>query len=191
MNNKCVFYTGPMFSGKTESLIKTAKRYTIANKKILVFKPIMDNRYGDSVICTHDSYATPAISINSFLDVFPHISNKPENYLSAIFVDEIQFIPEITFENIRTILNLGIDIYLAGLILCCKRNVFANVEKILPYLEVVYNNAVCMSCGSFDAKYTYRKDTKNATVLVVGGTDQYMSLCFTCYEQKLKDKETS
>jgi thymidine kinase len=170
-----------MFSGKTESLIKTAKRFTLANKKILIFKPKMDNRHGDSVICTHDSYATPAISIASFVDVFPHISNKPEGYLSAIFVDEIQFIPKITFSRVKEILKKDINVYFSGLILDYKQEVFYNVVEILPYAHIVYNHSVCMSCGSFDAKYTHRVDPQTKDVFVVGGKDLYMAVCFDCY----------
>ena len=36
---------GPMFSGKTEELIRRVKRAQIAKQKIQIFKPEIDTRY--------------------------------------------------------------------------------------------------------------------------------------------------
>ena len=54
---------GPMFSGKTEELIRRLKRSIIAKKKILVFKPKIDNRYSDDCIVTHNNNSIESISI--------------------------------------------------------------------------------------------------------------------------------
>ena len=36
---------GPMFSGKSSRLIQISKKYKTLNQKILIVKPIIDNRY--------------------------------------------------------------------------------------------------------------------------------------------------
>ena len=36
---------GPMFSGKSEELIRRLRRAVIARKRVQVFKPAIDNRY--------------------------------------------------------------------------------------------------------------------------------------------------
>src|SRR6185312_12692430 len=40
---------GPMFSGKSEELIRRLRRAIIARKRVEVFKPIIDNRYSDEI----------------------------------------------------------------------------------------------------------------------------------------------
>ncbi len=44
---------GPMFSGKSEELIRRLRRAIIARRKVQVFKPALDNRYSDSEIVSH------------------------------------------------------------------------------------------------------------------------------------------
>ena len=51
---KIEVFIGPMFAGKTTSLIRRVKELKAEGKKVKVFKPSVDNRYGEDVICTHD-----------------------------------------------------------------------------------------------------------------------------------------
>lgn len=45
---------GPMFAGKSSELMKRVRRLTYAKKKCLVVNYTFDNRYGDSVVASHD-----------------------------------------------------------------------------------------------------------------------------------------
>mgnify|MGYP000129643123 CR=1 FL=1 len=56
---------GSMFSGKTEELIRRLKRAVIAKKRILVFKPKIDNRYSDDCIVTHNNNSIESISVKN------------------------------------------------------------------------------------------------------------------------------
>lgn len=181
--SKLVFITGPMFCGKTEELLRLAKRYEIANKKILVFKPGIDIRYGDDVICSHNKKARTAISIKKFDDIFPYIFNSYQK-VDAIFIDEIQFVEEITFDKIKYITeDVGIPIYSAGLTLDSFRVPFPNVMALLPWAEIKQLESVCTFCDSFSAKYTYRLSTKDNQILV-GGIEEYCAICSTCLKKK-------
>ena len=44
---------GPMFSGKTEELIRILRRCQIAGKKILVLKPLLDTRTSEEIASRH------------------------------------------------------------------------------------------------------------------------------------------
>ena len=82
---------GPMFSGKTEELIRRLKRSIIAKKKILVFKPKIDDRYSDEYVVTHNKNSIKSISIdsnseNKILDLSKGVN--------TIGIDEIQFFSE-------------------------------------------------------------------------------------------------
>ena len=56
---------GPMFSGKTEELLRRLKRTIIAKKEILVIKPHIDNRYSDNCVVTHNKNSIESISIKN------------------------------------------------------------------------------------------------------------------------------
>ena len=48
---------GPMFSGKSEELMRRLRRAMIARKRVQVFKPIIDDRYSDDEIVSHTDHA--------------------------------------------------------------------------------------------------------------------------------------
>lgn len=179
---RLIFYTGPMFSGKTENLITTANKYLISGKRILMFKPKKDVRYADDAICSHKETAMPAISIEKAKDIYPIIANKPSKFYSGIFIDEVQFIQGIDVDFLRIITeDYKIDLYMSGLILDSFRKPFSYILDILPYAEIIYNKAVCTRCGSFDAVYTYRKILSNNSSILIGSSELYTSYCSTCY----------
>ena len=46
---------GSMFSGKTEELIRRLKRAQFAKQNIEIFKPILDVRYDEESVVSHDA----------------------------------------------------------------------------------------------------------------------------------------
>ena len=46
--------TGCMFSGKTEELLRRLRRAEIAGQEVAVFKPALDDRYGEDTVGSHD-----------------------------------------------------------------------------------------------------------------------------------------
>lgn len=44
---------GPMYSGKSEELIRILKRSKIAKQNVVAFKPSIDNRYSDEDVVSH------------------------------------------------------------------------------------------------------------------------------------------
>lgn len=175
--------TGPMFGGKTEELLRLATRYTIAGKTIILFTSKDDTRYGDGIICTHNKKGVPARKITNFEDIFPAIMNyrKP---IDAVFVDELQFINNVTAKNLFTLLEThGVSLYASGLILDSFRIPFPGMKEILPYAEVTHLNAVCDLCGNFEAIYTFRF-AEDSTQVLLGGKESYCALCKDCYHKK-------
>ena len=68
---------GPMFSGKTEELIRRLKRSIIAKNKILVFKPEIDNRYSDNLIVSHNKNSIKSITIKDEKKILEYKDEKP------------------------------------------------------------------------------------------------------------------
>ena len=85
MSGKITVFTGPMFSGKTAALISAYERAVIAHKKVLAFKPVIDDRFGKNVIRSRSFGEIPAIEISSLSDL-----NK---YDADVYViDEFEFL---------------------------------------------------------------------------------------------------
>ena len=52
---------GPMFSGKSEELIRRLRRAEIARQRVQIFKPAIDERYSaDHIVSHNDSAFTPS-----------------------------------------------------------------------------------------------------------------------------------
>ncbi|MCD6247122.1 MAG: thymidine kinase [Candidatus Diapherotrites archaeon] len=100
--------TGPMFSGKSEELIRRIRRAMIAGQKVQVFTPALDFRGGENCIYSHDKRIIDAIPINKSREILEKLEPNTE----VIGVDEIQFLDdeiidvalELASRNIRVIL---------------------------------------------------------------------------------------
>jgi len=51
---------GPMFSGKSEELIRRLKRAEIARQRVQIFKPLIDQRYKQTDIVSHSGFELPS-----------------------------------------------------------------------------------------------------------------------------------
>lgn len=190
MTGHFYFYTGPMFSGKTEELLRIRNLYVIADKNVLTFTPKKDTRGGTGFLLSHANKAVKATPITHVADVYPEIENYPGN-IDAIFIDEIQFISlgdvlqqAAAPKFVYGILERGINLYVSGLILDCFRNAFSTSRFLLPYAnKIELFKAVCDNCGNFSGEFTYRTIEDKAQE-VVGGKDIYKALCKDCYKKE-------
>ena len=67
---------GPMFSGKTEELIRRVKRAQIARQKVQIFKPAIDNRYHETEVVSHSSLSIEATPVNTSVEILQKVENK-------------------------------------------------------------------------------------------------------------------
>jgi thymidine kinase len=61
MTNGLEVITGPMFSGKSEELLRRLRRAQIAGLSVKLFKPDIDNRYSDKDVVSHNGSSMPSI----------------------------------------------------------------------------------------------------------------------------------
>lgn len=188
-----ILHTGSMFSGKTSSLEKDLKRFSIANYKVIAFKPLVDKRYAKNEIVTHDKVSLEALEIESITEILDYAKkNSPQ----VIGIDEVQFLcdsPEIVLENLEKILEMGITIVLAGLDMDYMGQPFEIVKEIMPKVDYLNkHHAVCKRCGT-DAWVSHRK-IKSDKRVELGAVEEYEPLCRRCYreaiaEDKLKENQ--
>jgi len=175
--------TGPMFSGKSEELIRRVKRLEYAKKEVLVFKPTIDNRYANDEVVSHSKLKTNSININRPADILSFL--KPSTY--AIAVDEVQFIDEGIIPLAKQLADKGIRVILAGLDTDFRGEPFMVVAKLLSMAEYIQKlAAICVVCGEpatrtqriISGKPAYYEDP----IIKVGASESYEARCRHCHQ---------
>lgn len=171
---------GSMFSGKTEELIRRMKRAQFAYQKMLLFKPIIDNRYHESNIVSHQGTSIQAISVTDSSEILKSWTDQ-----KVIAIDEAQFFDHALVTVCNELATKGVRVIIAGLDMDYLGEPFGPMPKLLAIAEYVTKvHAICVSCGNL-AHYSHRISNEDGQV-VVGAIEKYQPLCRTCYT-KLKD----
>jgi thymidine kinase len=173
---------GSMFSGKTEELIRRLKRARIAKQKVEIFKPVIDTRYDDEDVVSHDDNAirsTPVQSSNQILLM--------ANDFDVVGIDEAQFFDEELPAVCNILANNGLRVIVAGLDMDYLGKPFGPMPSLLALAEYVTKvHAICPYCGDL-ANYTHRTVDQGGQVML-GEAEAYEPLCRKHYIEKNKKK---
>jgi len=166
---------GSMFSGKTEELIRRLNRARIARQKVEIFKPLIDNRYSEDEVVSHDANSIRSTPVPSSGNILLMVSD-----VDVVGIDEAQFFDMGLVDVCSKLADQGIRVIVAGLDMDFKRLPFGPMPNLLAIAEYVTKvHAICMHCGSL-AQYSYRK-TASEKLVVLGETDSYEPLCRECF----------
>ncbi|SHJ65213.1 thymidine kinase [Paramaledivibacter caminithermalis] len=169
---------GPMYSGKSEELIRRLKRAEIAKQNVVVFKPSIDDRYCKKNVVSHNGSKIKAIDICKPQDIYKYINEDTQ----VIGVDEVQFFEEEIVGIIRDLADKGMRIIAAGLDMDFRGEPFGPTPKLMAIAEFVDKlSAVCMTCGN-PAHRTQRlingKPAKYSDpIVLIGATESYEARC--------------
>lgn len=138
---------GPMFSGKSEDLIKNINTFIIAKKKVLIFKPKKDSRSGYTEIKSRNGKKIRAYPIKNSKEIYEIIENQEEKP-TVVAIDEVQFFDEGLIEVSEKLADDGIKVLLAGLDMDFRGEPFPTVAKLMARAEIVNKlKAVCTICA--------------------------------------------
>ena len=166
---------GSMFSGKTEELMRRLKRAQFAKQRIEIFKPIVDTRYDDEMVVSHDANEIRSTPV-------PVASNIRllANDVDVIGIDEAQFFDDEIVAVCNDLANRGIRVIVAGLDMDFKGNPFGPMPALMATAEYVTKvHAVCTKTGNL-ANYSFRK-TINEDIVFLGETQEYEPLSRAAY----------
>ena len=168
---------GPMFSGKTEELLRRLKRTIIAKKEILVIKPHIDNRYSDNCVVTHNQNSIESISIkNGEEDKILELAKG----INTIGIDEIQFFNKNIIAICINLAKNGKRVIASGLDKDFKGKPFGIMPDLLCEAEYVTKlNAICNQCGNY--AYFTKRISNNKNQIVLGESDVYEANCRMCF----------
>lgn len=168
---------GSMFSGKTEELIRRMKRAQFANQKLVLFKPIIDDRYHTENVVSHQGSSLKAIPVNDSKEILNLWKNE-----KVVAIDEAQFFDEGIIDVCNELAKKGTRVILAGLDMDYKGVPFGPMPNLLSIAEYVTKvHAICVSCGNL-AQYSHRTANETGQVLV-GAVEKYQPLCRACYNK--------
>ena len=171
---------GPMFSGKSEELIRRLRRAEIARQRVQIFKPIIDERYSGSHIVSHNDMRIRSEAISSAAEVQTKIDLRTE----VIGIDEAQFLGEAIVELVVRLADMGKRIIIAGLDTDYLGRPFHPMPELLAVAdEITKTLAICMQCGN-PAKHTQRL-IASEDLIVVGAAGMYEARCRRCFEPNL------
>lgn len=174
---------GSMFSGKTEELLRRLRRAKFANKKIEIFKPGVDTRYGDTDVVSHDKNKIRSTPVSHSENILL-LANDTE----VIGIDEAQFFDSGLVAVCEKLALNGKRVIIAGLDMDYKGKPFGPIPQLLSVADYITKvHAICMLCGDI-ALHSFRLTDEDKTVLL-GETESYEPRCRTCFQKGMKSKE--
>ena len=175
---------GPMFSGKSEELIRRLRRAVIARKRVQVFKPAIDNRYSDSEIVTHAAVRMRSEPINTASEILAKLDWRTQ----VIGIDESNFFGPELVGVANQLADGGKQVIIAGLDTDFMGRPFIPMPDLLAVAESITKTlAICMRCGA-PAKHTQRLSGSN-DLIQVGADDSYEARCRRCFEPGVPKQE--
>jgi len=167
---------GGMFSGKSEELIRRLRRAVIARQRVQVFKPCIDDRFGDAEVVSRDERRLKAISVGTANELLARV----EIGVQVVGIDEVQFFDGGIVDVCMQLADAGIRVIAAGLDQDYMRRPFGPMPALLSVAEEVSKmHAVCVRCRGA-AHYSQRVSGGDAQVEV--GDSSYEARCRPCYE---------
>lgn len=176
---------GPMFSGKSEELIRRITRYHIARVPTQTFKPLIDDRYSDDHVVSHSSLTTAAEPVGDSGELLRRVRAQTV----VVGIDEGQFFDQGLVAVVEQLAASGKKVIVAGLDLDYLGRPFEPIPSLMTRAEYVTKSlAVCHRCGGA-GMFTQRVIASDELV-VLGAEGAYEARCRRCYDPTEGQQET-
>jgi thymidine kinase len=172
---------GPMFSGKSEELIRRLRRAEIAGQRALIVKPAIDDRHDVGHVVSHAGAKMRAVTAATSREVY-----RLAHGYDAVGIDEVQFFDAGIVAAIASLVDNDVRVVAAGLAQDFRGLPFGAMPTLLCVAEFVDKlEAICHRCGG-PATMTQRLvDGEPAPfdgdTIQVGALDSYEARCRACH----------
>jgi thymidine kinase len=171
---------GPMFSGKSEELIRRLRRAEIARQRVQIFKPVIDQRYAANEIVSHSGLGISSDLVRTAEEIMHKIEPRTE----VIGIDEAQFLGDALVDVCTKLADMGKRVIVSGLDTDFMGRPFEPMPRLLAVAEEITKLlAICVRCGN-PAVHTQRL-VASEELIVVGATGMYEARCRRCFEPQL------
>lgn len=173
---------GPMYSGKSEELIRRITRAKIARQKVQVFKPEIDNRYSKEDIVSHNGDKMCAVAIGSSRELLEKVQEDTD----VIGVDEVQFFDDGIVQVLKKLADNNRRVICAGLDMDFRGEPFGPIAQVMASAEFVDKiQAICIVCGNPATRTQRLINGKPANytdpIVLIGATESYEARCRKCH----------
>lgn len=176
---------GSMYSGKTEELIRRVRRAQYAKFKVQVFKPIIDQRYHQTNVTSHNQNQVEAIPLVSIHEVWNFLADDTK----VVAFDEGQFFTMELVQVCRDLAARGVRVIISGLDMDWKGMPFEPIPTLMAIAEdVTKHRAICTKCGEL-ATYTQKIGGSSDSQIEVGSQDFYEARCRLHFKPKVESRE--
>jgi thymidine kinase len=168
---------GPMFSGKSEELIRRLRRAEFARQRVQIFKPSIDERYAANEIISHSGLGIPSDTVTRASEIMERVQPRTE----VIGIEEAQFLGDEVVDVCTKLANLGKRVIVTGLDTDFRGRPFEPMPRLLAIAEEITKLlAICVRCGN-PAVHTQRL-VESEELVVVGASGMYEARCRRCFE---------
>lgn len=174
---------GPMFSGKTSSIIELHKKYSHTHMNVCVINYAEDKRYSNTHLSTHDKIMIPCLNCLTLNEIFDDGEVFLQNVacVDVFMINEAQFFPDLKESVMKLVEHYGKTVYVFGLDGDFRRDGFKQMLELIPLAdEVEKKYSICKNCkDGTRALFSHR--TSGGDQVKVIGADNYVPLCRKCY----------
>jgi thymidine kinase len=170
--------TGPMFSGKTEELMRRVRRAKFANQDIELIKPKVDSRYDKNHVVSHDESSMPSTVVESSFEIL-----EKAIHAEVVAIDEIQFFDDDILNVSKALADKGKRVIVAGLDKDYLGMPFGPIPQLMATAEFVTKlHAICVQCGSL-ASFSFRVKNSDKKIML-GAKNEYEARCRSCFNKE-------
>lgn len=171
---------GPMFSGKSEELIRRLRRAEIGRQRVQIFKPVIDQRYAKNGIVSHSGLEIRSDMVTRGSEILAKVEPRTE----VVGIDEAQFLGDEVLDACTQLADMGKRVVVGGLDTDFMGRPFEPMPRLLAIAEEITKLlAICMRCGN-PAVHTQRL-VASEELIVVGASGMYEARCRRCFEPML------
>lgn len=178
------FFYGVVGCGKTKMLLDLAEMCDNILGNVLIVKPSVDTRFGDTAVCSRSGQRRTAdITLKKNELLSSRLSDKP----SVVFVDEAQFLSKKSiYDIVKITVDRSVPIFCFGLRTDFLGRLFPAVSVLLACADIVTPiEKPCRKCCR-PATYNMRVDESlvgvfSGPLVVLGSDDKYLGVCSVCY----------
>jgi len=175
--------SGCMFAGKTEELIRRIKVFEFAHQEVMVFKPVIDDRYSQTKVVSHAGSSVESYVVKEASEILKLVKDSTK----VVAIDEVQFFDDDICEVCDILADKGKRVMVAGLDTDFRGEPFGPMSTLITKAEFVSKlSAVCNKCGGPATRTQRIVDGKPASyddpTILVGASESYEARCRHCHE---------
>ncbi len=184
---KLYFRYGTVGSAKTLNLLAVAHSYGQQNKRVLVMKPALDDRFGEGTVKSRAGLERDAdllLKQNTTFEV-----GQFEG-VNCVLVDEAQFLSPHVINQLRALaIDLDIPVICYGLRSDFRTDLFEGSRRLFELADEISEiKTTCFFCNRralFNLKLLNGEATIEGPSIELGAEEKYLPACAGCYSKQL------